>query len=144
MSIGILGAVQKQAICVLKARLPKDELLVRKTLAGERGRENPRAFICGVDNLDPEVMSVYPNELVFVRRTCSSAASNMQSFIDEHPVHGEQFVTGDIHVKGFTAFNGLPVATVNDTDEIVYVGTSINTDTCLVQSFFQGWQRDQR
>jgi hypothetical protein len=123
MSLGILGPVQKQAIAVVKARLPDDELLVRKTEAGLNAR-NPRNVYYGdTSDLEPEIMSVYPNELVFTRRTATSDHMNMQQFITEHPVHGNQFVTGDIHVNGFTAFNGLLQQEVLELDNIVFVGS---------------------
>jgi hypothetical protein len=128
-SLGILGAVQKQAVAVLKARLPENELVVRRTQAGIEGKEHPENFVCGVDNVDAEIMSVYPNELVFTQRTFVSGETNMQLFINEHPVHGKQFVTGDIQIAGFTAFNGLGWQIVNDTDRIVYMGKRRNT--CL-------------
>lgn len=125
-SLGILGAVQKQAVSVLKARLPENALAVRKKKAGANGKTNPGEYVCGVENLDPVIMDVLPNELVFTVADAKFDETSMESFIADHQVYGKQFVTGDIQIDGFTALNGLHSDDFEkDTQTVVFIGESM-------------------
>lgn len=120
-SLGILGAVQKQAVAGIKARLPENALAFRKA-AAVGAADNPEIaanYVCGVDNTDPQIMDVYPNELVFRYEDHSAQATNMESFVADHPVYGKQYVTGDIQVEAFSALNGLNKLDPN----VVFVGS---------------------
>lgn len=121
-SLGILGAVQKQAVSVIKARLPAGGLLARKKAAGSAS--DPADYVCGLNNLDAVLFDVLPNELVFTFADCTPARSSMESFVAEHQVHGKQFLTGDIQAEGFTALNALPTAAY-DKGQIIFIGGSL-------------------
>lgn len=121
-SLGILGAVQKQAVSVIKARLPAEGLLARKAAAGAAPVSND--FICGVDNVDPILFDVLPNELVFTIADDKPDDTSMSSFVSSHQVYGKQFLTGDIQVEGFTALNGIKKGTHDPDGKLVFIGWS--------------------
>jgi hypothetical protein len=120
-SLGILGAVQKQAVAVIKARLPVDVLSARKKVAKSRGGAATK-YICGFGDVDPTVFDVLPNELVFTMENEPPATTNMQSFVADHQVYGTQFLTGDIQVEGFTALNCIPHTAFYTDQTLVFVG----------------------
>lgn len=138
-SLGILGATQKQAVCVIKARLPEDALETRKLAAVGKPEDRLTDYVCGVEHTDPAIMDVLPNELVFRVQTTPVSEVNMQSFVAEHPVYGKQYLTGDIQVEAFSALNGLPA----DEYKLVFVGTR-NRVTAGGAHLHQVSRRDRR
>jgi hypothetical protein len=126
-SLGILGAVQKQAVCVIKARLPEHALEARKAAAVGTASERAKNYVCGVEHTDPAIMDVMPNELVFRSQDRGRGDVSMKTFVDDHPVYGKQYLTGDIQVEAFSALNGLSCTAAAD---FVFVGKSVCVCAC--------------
>lgn len=138
-SLGILGAVQKQAVCVIKARLPEHALEARKAAAVGVALERAKNYVCGVEHTDPAIMDVMPNELVFRNQDRGREDVSMKTFVDDHPVYGKQYLTGDIQVEAFSALNGLSCTAEAD---FVFVGKSVCV--CVRSQTWQALRRALR